>query len=156
MLVSVVVEPTQSLVYLYTYISHENQPNVGKYTKHGLYGNWEIMIWLIWSSKWLARWWLNQPMNEIYARQFGSFPQVGWKLKIFETTTQLDICMSRDTSLVKPKDKSKIWWKHLPQIRTWEYWISKNPWINKSKKTIRTSKNVWIHLTNWLTQTSSQ
>ena len=29
------------MVYLYTYISHTNQPNVGKYIIHGWYGRHE-------------------------------------------------------------------------------------------------------------------
>jgi len=34
----------------------------------------------------IASWWF-QPIIEKYARQIGSFPQVGTKIKVFETTT---------------------------------------------------------------------
>ena len=34
-------------------------------------------------------WWLNQPIWKICASQIGSFPYVGMKIKIFETTTYL-------------------------------------------------------------------
>ena len=31
---------TSSMYGIFTYIYHKNQPNVGKYTIHGSYGQW--------------------------------------------------------------------------------------------------------------------
>ena len=42
MYIYVYMYPIESIYGIFTYISHKNQPNVGKYTIHGFYG----YIWL--------------------------------------------------------------------------------------------------------------
>ena len=39
----------------------------------------------VWTQAY-SNWWLNQPIWKILA-QIGSFPQIGMKIKMFETTT---------------------------------------------------------------------
>ena len=46
---------------IFTYISHTNQPHVGKYTIHGSLGKWPLtnsstLIRLIWKKSWLESW----------------------------------------------------------------------------------------------------
>ena len=36
--------PLGSMYSIFTYIYHKNQPNVGKYTRHGSYGNYLILV----------------------------------------------------------------------------------------------------------------
>jgi len=37
------INPVPSMYGIFTYIYHKNQPNVGKYTIHGWYGNgWKM------------------------------------------------------------------------------------------------------------------
>ena len=37
--------PTESMYGIFTYIYHKNQPNVGKYTIHGLFENGKSVVW---------------------------------------------------------------------------------------------------------------
>ena len=72
--------------YLFTpHEYHKNQANVAKYIPYmdpmGNIGNFNY------NNNNIHSWWLNHP-SEKYARPIGSSPQIGMKIKIFETTTQ--------------------------------------------------------------------